>query len=439
MTGKVLLVDDEPNILKTITICFETLEFDVTPFSDSAEALKNITTERYDYAFFDLKMYPYDGIRLLEEIKRISPETTVVIITAHGSIETAVEAIKKGAYDYLLKPFGFNELQHFVEKVYEHHNLQKQVKELKKELELNRIPEGFITRDEKMLKVLELARQIADSNLTVLIEGESGTGKEFMAKYVHNISPRRDNPFIVVNCAALPENLLESELFGHIKGAFTGAYKDREGRFQAADSGTIFLDEIAEVSKNVQVKLLRFLQEHEFERVGDSTTLKVDVRVVAATNIILDDALKNKSLREDLFFRLNPVRLKMTPLRERPDDILILTNYFLKKFCPEKEIDTDPLVLKVLKNHTWPGNVRELENVIERAVILSRGNKIELHHLPEELHNISLDNFKLKSLEEVERDQINLVLKETKDLEEAAKILQIDSTTLWRKRKKYNL
>jgi DNA-binding NtrC family response regulator len=187
-------------------------------------------------------MYPYNGIQLLEEIKRVSPDTTVVIVTAHGSIETAVEAIKKGAYDYFLKPFGYPELQHFIEKVYEFHTLQKQVKELKLELEISREPLGFVTRDPKMLKVLDLGKTVAESNLTILIEGESGTGKELLAKYIHNVSPRRENPFVIVNCAALPENLLESELFGHTKGAFTGAYKDREGRFQSADTGTIFLE-----------------------------------------------------------------------------------------------------------------------------------------------------------------------------------------------------
>jgi DNA-binding NtrC family response regulator len=439
MKGTVLLVDDEPNILKTLTICFQSLDLEVTSLTDSSEALKIVNQNRFDFAFFDLKMYPINGIQLLEEIKKVSPETTVVIITAHGSIETAVEAIKKGAYDYLLKPFGYTELQHFIEKVYEYHSLQKQVKELKHELEISKEPIGFITRDTKMLKVLDLAKQIADSNLTVLIEGESGTGKELIAKYIHNISPRRENPFVVVNCAALPENLLESELFGHTKGSFTGAYKDREGRFQVANGGTIFLDEIAEVPKSVQVKLLRFLQEREFEKVGDSKTIKVDVRVIAATNINLDDALRNGKFREDLFFRLNPVRLKLSPLSERIDDIPVLLNHFLKKFSHEKEIEIDPDTLKIFKNYSWPGNIRELENVVERAVIISQGRKIEKHHLPEELQNIEIKERTFKSLEEIEREHISMVLKETSDFEEAAKILGIDTTTLWRKRKKYNL
>jgi two-component system, NtrC family, response regulator AlgB len=439
MKGKVLLVDDEPNILKTLSICFETLEFDVTAFNDSSRALEYVKTNDFDFAFLDLKMYPIDGLQLLTEIKKISPETTVVIITAHGSIETAVEAIKKGAYDYLLKPFGFQELQHFVQKVYEFHNLQNQVKELKRELKESKEPIGYITRDQKMLRVLDLAKQIADSNLSVLIEGESGTGKELLAHYIHNLSPRKDKPFIKVNCAALPENLLESELFGHTKGAFTGAIKDREGRFQIADTGTIFLDEIAEVSKNVQVKLLRFLQDREFERVGDSKTLKVDVRVIAATNVKLDDALKSGEFREDLFFRLNPVRMKLAPLRERPEDILFLVDHFIKKINNNLPCEIDTEVLKIFKNYRWPGNIRELENVIERAVIVSQGKKIESIHLPEELSETKISDSRLKSLEELEKDHIAKVLAETADFEEAANVLQIDTTTLWRKRKKYNL
>jgi DNA-binding NtrC family response regulator len=439
MKGTVLLVDDEPNILKTMSICFNSLDLEVAAFSDSAEALQAVNQNKFDFAFLDLKMYPYNGIKILEEIKKISPETTVVIVTAHGSIETAVEAIKKGAYDYFLKPFGFPELKHFIDKVFEYHSLQKQVKDLKHELEVSREQIGFHTRDPKMLKVLELSRVVAESNLTVLIEGESGTGKELLAKYIHNVSPRREKPFIVVNCAALPENLLESELFGHTKGAFTGAYKDREGRFQSADTGTIFLDEIAEIPKNVQVKLLRFLQEREFEKVGDGKTMKVDVRVITATNVNIDDALKAGNFREDLFFRINPVRLKLTPLRERMDDLPVLINYFLKKANPGIDIEIDPLILKIFKKYHWPGNIRELENVIERALILSKGKKIEIHHLPEELQKVDLVNSKLKSLDEIEREHISLVLKETADFEEAAKILEIDTTTLWRKRKKYNL
>jgi DNA-binding NtrC family response regulator len=439
MKGKVLLVDDEVNILKTLTICFESLEFDVTAFNDSSQALECVKIIKFDFAFLDLKMYPLDGLQLLTEIKQISPETTVVIITAHGSIETAVEAIKKGAYDYLLKPFGFQELEHFVQKVYEFHTLQNEVKELKRELKESKEPLGFVTRDPKTLRVLDLAKQIADSNLTVLIEGESGTGKELLAYHIHNLSPRKDKPFLKVNCAALPENLLESELFGHTKGAFTGAIKDREGRFQIADTGTIFLDEIAEVSKNVQVKLLRFLQDREFERVGDSNTLKVDVRVIAATNVKLDDALKSGEFREDLFFRLNTVRIKLSPLRERPEDILFLVDHFVKKFNNNLPCEIEPEVLKIFKNYRWPGNIRELENVIERAVIVSQGKKIDRLHLPEELTEIKVTDSRLKSLEEMEKNHIAKVLNETADFEEAANILQIDTTTLWRKRKKYNL
>jgi NtrC-family two-component system response regulator AlgB len=435
--GNVLLVDDEPNILKTVSICFESLGFNVLALNDSSEALKAITTQRFDIAFLDLKMYPVDGIRLLEEIRKHAPETTVVIITAHGSIDTAVEAIKKGAYDYLQKPFGLNELQHFIEKVYEYHILRHEVTELKHQLQEMQLPGEIITRNAKMLAMIDLARQVADSNLNVLIEGESGTGKELFAQFIHRQSSRCDKPFVKVTCAALAENLLESELFGHVKGAFTGATKDRQGRFELADGGTVFLDEIGEVPPNVQVKLLRFLQSREFERVGDSRTLRVDVRVIAATNRNLDEALKSGVLRDDLFYRF-AVRIKLLPLRERREDIQLLIKHFLIKFSGEEQREISVEAFRLLNNYDWYGNVRELENVVERASLVSQGEQIEPYHLPEEVRQFD-GQVKPLSLEEVEREHIMRVLRTTPDLEVAAKILKIDPTTLWRKRKKYNL
>jgi len=437
--GSILLVDDEAHILKTISICFESLGFEVLALSDSSTALEKIAERDFDIAFLDLKMYPINGIQLLEEIKKKSPDTTVVIITAHGSIDTAVEAIKKGAYDYLQKPFGFSELQHFIEKVYEHHTLQNQVRQLRHQLEEIKGPETIITRNPKMLAMLSLARQVADSNISVLIEGESGTGKELFAQFIHNQSSRREKPFLKVTCAALPENLLESELFGHVKGAFTGAIKDRRGRFELADGGTVFLDEIAEVPPNIQVKLLRFLQSREFERLGDSRTIKVDVRVIAATNRSLEEALKSGLLRDDLYYRLNAVKIKLLPLRERPEDIPLLIKHFLQKFSQGKNPEVNTETFRLLTSYSWPGNVRELENAVERAVLLSQGGKIEPYHLPDELRKLESAPTKPLSLEEVERDYIGKVLKEAKDLDEAAQILKIDPATLWRKRKKYNL
>ena len=287
--------------------------------------------------------------------------------------------------------------------------------------------------------MLDLALRVADSNISVLIEGESGTGKELVAQYIHEQSPRANQPMMKVNCAALPEELLESELFGHVKGAFTGALRDRQGRFEAADSGTVFLDEIAEIPPNVQVKLLRVIQNKEFERVGESVTRKVDVRIIAATNRNLDEALKEGTFRDDLFYRLNAVRIKLTPLRDRPEDIPILLQHFLQKLSKDNAVKVSPSAMKAIRVYRWSGNVRELENVLERAVLLAQQGIIELAHLPEEVRSALEKPSSALSLEEVEKLHIKRVLQYAKDYEEAASILAIDPATLWRKRRKYAL
>ncbi|PIU45144.1 MAG: sigma-54-dependent Fis family transcriptional regulator [Ignavibacteriales bacterium CG07_land_8_20_14_0_80_59_12] len=444
--GRILIVDDEANILKTMTICLESLGFGVDALNRPELAIDQATAEHYDIAFVDLKMYPIDGIQLLQEIKRSSPETTVVIITAHGSIDSAVEAIKKGAYDYLQKPFDLDELRLFAEKVWEHHSLEVQVRDLQEQIRELRLGGEIVTRNEAMRRMLDLALQVADSSISVLVEGESGTGKELFAHFIHKNSQRRDAPFIRVNCAALAETLLESELFGHVKGAFTGALKDRIGRFEMADSGSVFLDEIGEISPSLQVKLLRFLQSREFERVGENLTRKVDARVIAATNRNLEEAMKNGTFRDDLYYRLNAVKIKLPPLRERPEDIPLLINHFLKQFSQEfKKGDASagptltPDALGILTRYRWPGNVRQLENALERAVILSRGGTIEPQLLPEEVLSGGSEVSEPLSLEEMERRHIARVLRVSKDLEEAARNLGIDPATLWRKRKKHNL
>lgn len=433
----VLLVDDEQNILKTVTIGLEAVGFEVTSFSEPLKALDALREQQFDLAFYDLKMSPVDGMALLKETKKLSPVTTVILMTAHGSIDSAVEAIKLGAYDYIQKPFEFSELRLFAEKVFEHHTMKRELADLKEELQRTKTSDEIVTRSEKVRAVIDLAMQVAPGNIAVLIEGESGTGKELFSHLIHQNSSRKEKPFVVVNCSALAEQLLDSELFGHVKGSFTGATKDRQGRFEAADGGSIFLDEIGEVPSQMQVKLLRFLQSKEYERVGETGTRKVDVRVIAATNKNLEEAVKAGAFREDLFYRLNAVTLKLPPLRERKEDIPLLVTHFLRKFGSGSELSKEAFT--ALKNYSWKGNVRELENVIERAVLLARGGEIRLQHLPEQFQQVAPSSASMMSLEEMERQHILKVLRIANDLEEAASILNIDPATLWRKRKKFQL
>ncbi len=434
---KVIIVDDEPNILKTMGICFDAIGFQPYMFLKPQEAVKILQQEEFELAFIDLKMTPIDGMEMLEEFKKYSPNTTVVIITAHGSIDSAIEAIKKGAYNYLQKPFDFKELQLFAQKALEYHRLNCEVRDLRRQIAAGLHPTDFITRNPQMMEILNLAVRIAESSMSVLIEGESGTGKELIARLIHQKSSRADKQMVKVNCAVLPEGLLESELFGHIKGAFTGAIKDREGRFEFADGGTLFLDEIADMSLATQAKLLRVLQDKEYERLGEDISRKVDVRVIAATNKNIDEALKEGTFREDLFYRLNVVRLRLWPLRERVEDIPLLIKFFLDKFAQGKDVDISPEAMKALCSYRWSGNVRELEHVMERAVLLARNDKIELICLPEEIRSTLERPQSTYSLEEIEKSHIKRVLQHAKDYDEAAQILGIDPATLWRKRKKY--
>lgn len=438
-TTKILLVDDEPTILKTLAICFEDLGFEVIKFLNSQDAAGSLEDEMFDLAFIDLKMGPLDGLQLLEEIRKKSSHTTVVIITAHGSIESAVEAIKKGAYDYLQKPFDYTELQFYVRRVLDYHKLKSELVDLRNKVSQLQDLDLIITRDKKMRQLINLADRAAGTDLTILIEGESGTGKELFADRVHDNSTRSDKPFVKINCAAVPENLLESELFGHVKGAFTGAIKDRPGRFEVADGGSIFLDEIAELSPALQAKLLRFLQSMEFERVGENKTRKVDVRIIAATNKDLEKSIQDGGFRDDLFYRLNSVHLKIPPLRERTEDIPLLIQSFITKFSPGPVKQISPEALSLLRYYDWKGNVRELENTIERTVLLSSGNNIDTRDLPDKIRKFKASLKDIKSLEEMEKEHIQLVLQNATNLQQAATILDIDPATLWRKRKKYQI
>ncbi|HTY37898.1 MAG TPA: sigma-54 dependent transcriptional regulator [Bacteroidota bacterium] len=436
---KVLVVDDEPNILKTMGVCFNAIGYETYLFSKPQDALAALHRENFDLAFVDLKMAPIDGMEVLAEIKKFSADTTVIIVTAHGSIDTAIEAVKRGAYHYLQKPFDFKELQLFAQKAWEYHQLSHEVRELRSQLDREHGTGELITRNRDMLAQIDLAGRVADSTISVLIEGESGTGKELFARFIHEKSSRSQLPLIKVNCAAIPEQLLESELFGHVRGAFTGAVKDRQGRFELAHGGTIFLDEIGDLSPGIQGKLLRVLQSKEFERLGESETRKVDVRVIAATNRNLEEAMKEGGFREDLFYRLNAVRLKLVPLRERPEDVPILIQHFVKMFSKGTPVELSPDAMKAFRAYRWMGNVRELEHVIERSVLLAQNGVVELTHLPEEVRTALDQPGDTRSLEEMERLHIKRVLQQAKDYDDAARILGIDPATLWRKRKKYGL
>lgn len=437
--GSILVVDDEKNVLSTVGICLDSLGFKTTLCSKPQDVIGLLRDQIFDMAFVDLKMSPLDGMEIMAEIKLHSPTTSVIMMTAHGSIDNAVEAIKRGADFYLQKPFNFEELRIFALNAWEHYQLRREVRELRTQLSSTRGSDEFVTRNRDMLSQLDLATRVSDSTMSVLIEGESGTGKELVAQQIHRKSSRAEKPFVKVNCAAIPEQLLESELFGHVRGAFTGAVKDRQGRFEVADGGTIFLDEVAEITASTQVKLLRVLQSKEFERVGESVPHKVDVRVIAATNRDLDEALKEGTFRQDLFYRLNAIRIKLLPLRDRPEDIPILVQHFMRKFTEGKDVNLSPEADKLLRAYRWSGNVRELENVIQRAVLLAGNGTIDVIHLPYEVRNASERPVQSLSLEEVEKVHIKRVLQHAKDYDEAAKILGIDRATLWKKRKKFSL
>ncbi len=439
--GNVLVVDDEQNILKMIELALNSFGFQTEVFSDPEAALKRAQEKYFDIAFIDLKMQPIDGLQVLAHLKRTSEDTTIVLMTAHGTIESAVEAIKKGAYDYLTKPFTYQEFTHIAERVYSHHHLMREVKGLLAQMQEEDFPNTIATKNFRMRDIIKTAKDIANSDIPVLIEGESGTGKELLARYIHENSDRAENPFMAINCAAIPENLFESELFGHTKGSFTGAIKDRIGRIEMADQGTVFLDEVAEIPKPMQVKLLRFLQSMEYERVGESITRKVNVRIISATNRSIDEELGKGELRDDFYYRLSGVRFKLPPLSQRKEDLPILAEYFFSKYSPENKYELLPETMKYLMDYDWPGNVREFENVIKRLIVFSKDGKVKPEYLPIEVINEKPKQFSnvIPKLEELEKQHIIEVLRLAPNPKEAAKILGISETTLWRKRKLYDL
>ena len=387
---RILIVDDEAAQREMAGGFLRKQGFDVALAGSGAEALALLRREPVDLLLTDQRMPGISGLDLLAGARAMNPELPVIVMTAYGNVESAVAAMKAGATDYLAKPVDLDTLLHLVRKAHERQSLLVENRELKERLRSRYRLEGIVAESGKMQEVLSVVHRVAPSTATVLIRGESGTGKELIAQAIHYQSPRAEHPLVKVNCAALPEMLLESELFGHVRGAFTGATADKAGRFEAAHGGTIFLDEIGDVAPGVQAKLLRVLQQREFERVGSNRPVKVDVRVVAATNQDLEAAVRDKGFREDLYFRLNVVPIHIPPLRERREDIAPLAEVFLKKYAAENEKPVRGLTREArhaLLTYEYPGNVRELENAMERAVVLARGEVIDVDDLPLAFHD----------------------------------------------------
>ncbi|MCK4729660.1 MAG: sigma-54-dependent Fis family transcriptional regulator, partial [Desulfobacterales bacterium] len=419
-------------------------------------AIRYIDAESYDLVITDLNLPEMDGMMVLKHVVDQSPDTMCIILTGYGTIKSAVEAIKTGAFDYITKPIKSGEILMVVEKALRYKYLERENILLRRQLRKKYRFENFVGDSRPIQKVFELIEKVADTDSTVLITGESGTGKELIAKAIHYNSYRRDNPMVVINCGAIPEELLESELFGHEKGAFTGAHKSRIGRFELANEGTIFLDEIGDMSPNLQVKLLRVLQEQKFERVGSTRTIKVDIRIIAATNKNLISAVNKGTFREDLYYRLNVIPIKVPPLRHRKSDIPLLVDFFLKKFNEEKREpikEFSPEAIDALLQYDWRGNVRELENLVERVIILADGDEIELDDISESIKGraTTIESFEATippnggilfdhAVEEYEKKLILQALSETNWVTtKAAKLLNINRTTLIEKMKKKKL
>ena len=443
----ILFVDDDQQILDVVSIYLKRNGFSVDVVNNGLMAIEQVKQKEYAAIFTDLIMPEISGLDLLKTVKEASPSTEVIIVTGYGTIESAIEALKRGSYDYLQKPINFERLKILIDRIIEKRKLQLENFLFKRRLKDRYNYDQLVGKSAKMQQIYEVIDRISNGSPTILIQGESGTGKELVANVIHQNSVRKNRPFIPVNCGAITEGLLESELFGHVKGAFTGAIKDSIGLFKAADGGTIFLDEIAEVQPTLQVKLLRALQERKIRPVGDTRETEVDVRVIAATNKNLEEAIKNKMFREDLYYRLNVISLHMPSLREIREDIPHLVNHFLKKFSresPREVARITPEALDLLMNYDWPGNVRQLENVMERAFALGVGDAIQVADLPPEVRrrlrgdtNGGDNGF---NLSENERVLITRALRKANGNKgEAAKLLGINLTTVYRKMEKYRI
>jgi len=445
----ILLIDDDASLRRVIEYSLKERGYAVRTAESGEEGLLLFGSERFDAVITDITMPGMNGMEVLRKVQEASPGLPVIIITAYGTIESAVEAMKLGAFDYVTKPFPSRDELHLrLQKALQHQRLERENRSLR-EMVNDRFSFGNVLgTSERTREVLDLAGRVAASDATVLITGESGTGKELLAKGIHLASARASEPFVAVNCAAIPENLIESELFGHVKGAFTGAVRDREGKFELAEGGTLFLDEIGDLRVDLQAKILRSLQERTIDRVGGEKPVELDVRVIAATNRDLESEVRAGNFREDLYYRLSVVVLQMPPLRERKDDIPLLAEHFLKRFNPGSAARLAPDALALLTAYGWPGNVRELENVMERASVLRRGETITRADLPEKLSRAAHDvkNIILNlpadgiSLEELERDLIVKALETHKGNQtRAAEFLRITRPTLIYRMEKYGL
>ncbi len=453
--GTILVVDDDAVARDLLVEALRKEGYDVEGAADGAEAIERGRQKRFDLVLTDFRMGAVDGIAVLRDFKQRSPDTSIVLLTAFGSMEGAIEAIKQGAYDYLAKPFKKEEIKLVVQRSLEHSRLVRENARFREELRGREEMSPLVGSSPPMLEVYKLIARVSAGKSTVLLEGESGTGKELVAHAIHSNSPRRDRPFVPINCASLADTLLESELFGHERGAFTGAFSVKQGLFESAHDGTIFLDEIGDIGSALQVKLLRVIQEQEVRRVGGTASLKVDVRVIAATNRDLAALVKEGRFRDDLFYRLNVVRIVLPPLRERREDIPMLAQHFLQKFAaanaqPIRGFIPDTMAL--LQRYHWPGNVRELENVIERAVSLAHGPLVLPEDLPETIRTAGagpLDDKvgkaserddTLATLDEMAKRHLVRVLEETGGNKvRAAKILGIDRRTLYRMAERYGV
>jgi len=450
---KILIVDDEENFRHMLSVILKKEGYDIETASNGGEALQKIALNPFDQILCDIRMPQMDGLEFLNEARKVEVDATIIMMSAYGTVDIAIEAIKLGAYDYISKPFKPDEIILTLRKAEERERLRKENELLRKEVKKEYSFENIVSKNEKMQKIFEVIKKVAQYKSTIIITGESGTGKELVARALHYQSDRSQNPFIPVNCGAIPENLLESELFGHAKGAFTDAIRTKKGLFEEADDGTLFLDEIGELPPQLQVKLLRVLQDGEIRRVGELKPIQIDVRIIAATVKDLAKEVNEGRFREDLFYRLHVLPIHLPPLRERKEDIPLLVNHFIKKYVQslsKNVVGINPRALEKLMNYNWYGNVRELENTIERAIVLTDRDQIELENLPIEIQDfqekiqlapLSEDEYSIKKASRfLEMTLIKKGLKKTKgNHTHAAKLLEISHRALLYKIKEYGI